>query len=211
MGSPTDPKQKQAEEPTGKVPDGKSPEPKEPTQVPVEAIAAEREKKREAAERAERAEAEVARLKEQLAKAQPTQPSSDIEEVKKTLAEMKDVEYRRTLSASLGLDDKQTAIVAELGKTVPGLNPMELLSLAQTRNPDAFKGRGQPGFNPSVHGSMRPTPGASPEPQKSDHVQRLEAIKGEKDKVRKNDLTNNLIGGFAAAALGWEHRKIPIQ
>lgn len=205
----TDPKK--TKEPADKVSGGNSPESSEPTKVPVAAIAAEREKKREATDKAEKLEAEVAAMREELEKLRTQKPAGDMDDVRKTLSEIQDREYRRNLSASLGLDDKQTGIVAELGKNLPGLNPTELLSLAATRNPDAFKSRGQNGFDPSVHGSMRPSPGAGGEPPKSDFQERIKTIRESKDKVLKSQLENNLIGSFAAKAMGWEHKKLPIE
>ena len=189
-----------------------TPEPsKEARQVPLDALVEARKKAQELQERVAKLESDLAQSKNTQQPAAAAQPPSDIDQVKKTLQEMQHKEHVRNLTVELGLaDEKQAAAVAEIQQK-HGIDAAEALELAVKRKPDLFKDRGQPGFDPRIHGSMRPRAGTPPEPKTSDRVKRLEAMKkatGE-DKQR---LTNNYVGGLAAEAIGMgkHHKKIPI-
>lgn len=189
----------------------KQPEaPKEARQVPLDALAEARQKARAAEERMAALEAELATIKNDRKPAAAAQPQSDIEALRNDLVEIKNRERLRSTISELGLaDDKQAKIVLDIIDKNPGLDPTEALELAAKRKPDDFKDRGQPGFDPRTHGSMRPRAGTAPEPKVSDRQKRLEAMK----KATGNDkhvLLNNYAGGLAAKALGWEHKKLPL-
>lgn len=202
-----------AEGAAGSSPAEKTPEAtKEARQVPLEALAEARQKARAAEENAARLEAELARLKNTQAPAAAAHPQSEIDKLSKQLQAIQQKERVRELTVELGLvDDKQAAFVAELQGKYSDLSPTEALELAARRNPELFKERGQPGYDPRIHGSTRPHAGAAPQPQESDYKKRLATIR-KSTGSDKNKLLNNLIGGMAAKSLGWgkDHKKLPI-
>lgn len=194
---------------------------KEARDVPLKALTAAREKARESNEnaealrkRAEEAEAELARLKAGQAPAAEAQPPNDTEDIRKALREIQAKEQKRDLIHELGLaDERQAEVVAEIMAKNPGLERAEALDLAAKRKPDLFQERGQPGFDPRIHGSMRPRPGSAPEPKESDRDKRLKAIASATG-TDKSKLLNNMVGSLAAKAMGPEwskyHKKIPL-
>ena len=188
----------------------KQPEaPKEARQVPLDALAEARQKARAAEERIAALESELAQTKKTPPPAAAVPPQPELERIGKELAEIKQKERVRELTVELGLvDDKQAQAVLELVSKNPDLTSVEALELAAKRKPDVFKERGQPGFDPRIHGSMRPHAGSSPQPKESEYKQRLAAAK----KATGNDkhrLLNNIVGGMAAKAMGWnEHKKL---
>lgn len=202
-----------AKEAAGSEPVKQAPEAtKEARQVPLDALAEARQKARAAEARIAELEAEVARTKNAEQPAAAAQPQSGIEKIEKQLAEIQHRERTRELTVELGLaDDKQAFAVMELISKNSDLTPTEALELAAKRKPDLFKERGQPGFDPRIHGSMRPHAGAAPQPKESDYKKRLAAT-AKATGVDKSRLLNNIVGGMAADALGWgkDHKKFPV-
>jgi hypothetical protein len=177
---------------------------KEARQVPLEALAESREKAREAAARAEAAEAELARLKEQQKQpAAAAQPQGD-DDIRKVVRDMQAKEQRRDLAAELGLvDDKQVEAVAGMLAKNPDLSRQEALELAAKRTPDLFQERGQPGYDPSVHGSTRPRAGSAPQPKVSNRDKRIKAMQ-EATGSDQVALVNQYVGDVARRVMGWD-------
>jgi len=146
------------------------------------------------------------------AKAQPT----DLEQVRNELTEIRNRDHARNLIEELGLADrKQAQVVMDLLSKNPDLAPAEALELAAKRNADLFKERGTPGFDPRIHGSLRPTPGSQPsaEPKKSDHQARMEHAHKLLKEGRRHEAEEyaiDLIGAAGAKALGWDFKPKPI-
>jgi hypothetical protein len=177
--------------------------------VPLEALAASRQKARTAEQELAEVKAELARLKES-AGAAPAQTPTEIQELSKQLAVIQRREQMRDLSRDLGLPDvKQAEAVATVMAKNSDLTPAEAMELARKRQPDLFNDLGQPAFDPGMHGSLRPTSGGHL-PVESDRTQRLEAITKAQG-FRKEALVNNYLGGVAARLLGLPHNKIPLQ
>lgn len=173
----------------------------ETRQVPIDALAASRQKARTAEDRVAELEARLAQLEPKVGAASAQAPV-DVE-ARKTLDEIRTERRQQKLAAELGLpEQKQVAIVAALLDKNADLTPIEALEIAAKRQPDVFKDRGQPGFDPSVHGSLRPTPGGTPKTEQAFDSQAW------KEKVMKlpgrerERAVNNFIGGIAANALG---------
>lgn len=168
---------------------------------------------------------ELRMLKEQLAQTKTGGASADTPEKPKMpqpqpaelFEAVKDLQRRermRSLAAELGLDsEKQVAEVAKILDANPGLNPVEAKSIASVRSPDVFSEVASNGYDPAVHSSMRPrSAGAQVEPPKSDFKDRL-AYVGETIKKNKSHgirAFNNLVGSFAAKAVGRQHDLLPI-
>jgi cell division septum initiation protein DivIVA len=201
-----------AKEAEGSSPTTQAPEAtKEARQVPLDALVAVRQEAQALKQRLAEMEAELARKANPTQPAAAAQPQSEVEKLAKSLEEIQRKERVRDVSAELGIDDKQAAYVAELQSKYSDLTPTEALELAAKRKPDLFAERGQPGFDPRIHGTMRPRPGTPPPPKPSDRQQRLDRIKTSTG-VDKDKLLNNYVGGIAAQAMGWGdiHKKIPI-
>lgn len=184
---------------------------KDTRQVPLDALAEARQKARSAEDKAAALEAELARLKTPGSSAAAQLPP-EVSQLALQLAEIQAKERLREMTVELGLaDTKQADAVAKILAKNSELTPAEALEIAAKRAPDVFKDRGQPGFDPRIHGSLRPSTGSTSEPKKSDFKSRLDFVKKQTgtDKAR---YTNNLVGGFAAKAMGWDqyHRKLPI-
>lgn len=195
MTDATNPKKGEGTE--GASPEAQKPEPKEPSKVPLKALSEERAKKRELAEELDEVKAELARLKEQK---QPEAPKSEpapseskeaLEEIRQFRAEQR----RAKLVSELGLDDKQTDAVEAILKELPSMNPREALTIASLRNEKLFESRGQAGFDPSQHGSLRPTPGAQPVSTPKTLKQKVADIAAmqKTDRVRADAMFNDLM------------------
>jgi hypothetical protein len=194
-------------EPTKQAPEAT----KEARQVPLDALAEARQKARAAEDKTKELEQELARLKGTGAAA-AAQPQSEIERIGKTLADMQRIERVRNMTVELGLaDTKQAEVVASLIDKNADLTPVEALEIAAKRQPDLFKDRGQSGYDPRIHGSLRPTSVQNPQPSATDRQARLDAMKKMTgtDKAR---YVNNYVGGLAARAMGWDkdHQKLPL-
>jgi phage-related protein len=187
--------------------------PKETRQVPLDALAEARQKARAAEDKIAEMQAELARLKNTDKQVAQPPPQQDFEAVAKTLREMQQRERMRDLAADLGLaDSKQAQVVADLLAKNSDLTPAEALDLAAKRNAELFKDRGQPGFDPRVHGSTRPRAGTPPEPQKPDFRARLDHAAKKLAGKTKDEFLDNMIGAMAAKAKGWrDHKKAPFQ
>lgn len=197
-------------EPTTNKPEAQT----EPRTVPVAAIAEQRQKTRDANERIAALEAELARIKESKGQAAPQKSGEVEEDLRATVMELKRAERTRGLVAELGLGSSaQADTVAKIIDSNPGLTPVEALDIAARRDPEGFKDRGQAGFDPSIHGSLRPTKGSQPstEPPKSDLKKRFEYSDSLTVNKQKNAVRNNAIGHFAAQAIGFkEHQLIKL-
>lgn len=179
--------------------------------VPLAALAEVRAAARQAKERAEAAEAELAKLREQISKESKDKPEG-FEELSKQVAEINRRESLRNLSVSLGLiDEKQTAAVADLLAQAPSLTPSEALDIAAKRQPDLFKDRGTPGFDPATHMALRPGMETKPKDKKDDFDVRRKAA-ARMTGIDGSEFVKNLIGHEAAKAMGWEnrHKLMPI-
>lgn len=194
-------------EPTKQTPEAT----KEARQVPLDALAEARQKARAAEDKAKELESELARLKGTGAAA-AAQPQSEIERIGKTLADMQRNERIRNMAVELGLaDTKQAELVAALIDKNADLTPVEALEIAAKRQPDLFKDRGQSGYDPRIHGSLRPTSVSTPQPSASDRQDRINAMK-KMTGTDKQRYVNNYVGGLAAKAMGWDkdHQKLPL-
>ncbi len=199
-----------------KAEDGSSPPkqaeaPKDARTVPLDALAEARQKARAAEDKAKELETELARLRGDGGKAS-AQPQPEITQIAQQLAEMQAKERLREMTVELGLaDTKQADAVAKILAKAGDLTPAEALEIASKRQPDLFKDRGSPGFDPRIHGSLRPSQGQPPEAKQSDYKKRLELAK-KATGTDKSKLVNNIVGHFAAKAMGWDsqHRLIPL-
>lgn len=132
------------------------------------------------------------------------------------IADMERREQLREQISELGLEDKkQRQAVLDIMSKNPDLAPPEALALAAARLPDAFKGDAAgAGFDPRIHGSLRPTPGNQPPaPKKSDFQQRAELVKNLMKAGRRKDadtLWRDMCGKAGADALGWTYKQIEI-
>lgn len=207
MTTPTS--QPPANTPPGSSPESKAVEATETRQVPLEALAASRQKVRTAEERVAELEARLAQLEPKVGAASAQAPV-DVE-ARKALDEIRAERRQQKLAAELGLPEpKQVAVVAALLDKNADLTPTEALEIAAKRQPDMFKDRGQPGFDPSIHGSLRPTPGGAPQTEPAFDSdawkKKVMSLPGR----QKEAAINNHIGGLAAKALGLErhHKKL---
>lgn len=202
-----------AKDAPGSSPDKAAEAPKEARQVPLDALAEARQKAREALDKAAQLEAELTRLKNGDGKAAAPAPAAD-QKIAEKLQQWERKERIRDLTVELGLvDTKQAETIVGLLDKNSDLTATEALEIASKRHPDMFKERGQPGFHPGIHGSLRPTPGSAPvEEPKSDHKQRMEYVRklDGKDKRQMHAIVNNMIGAAAAKAMGWGHHKLQI-
>lgn len=208
MTDATNPKKGEGAE--GASPEAKNPDPKtEPSKVPLKALTEERAKKRELAEELEEMKAELARLKEQQKQTEAPQ-QEPTKESKEALAEIRQfrAEQRRLkLVSELGLDDPQADAVEAVLKELPSMNPREALTIASLRNEKLFESRGQAGFDPSQHGSLRPTPGAQPVSSKKtlkDHIARVGELQ-KTDRVAADALYNDVMEAEMFKAMGQAH------
>lgn len=179
--------------------------------VPLDALAEARQKARAAEDKLKEMETELARLRGDGGKAS-AQPPPEISQLANELQEIKAKERLREMTVELGLaDTKQADAVAKILAKAGDLTPAEALEIASKRQPDLFKDRGTPGFDPRIHGSLRPSQGQPPEPKQSDYKKRLELAK-KATGTDKSKLVNNIVGHFAAKAMGWDsqHRLIPL-
>lgn len=163
--------------------------------------------------RIEELEAEVAKLKdkqEPKPKDEPDKPDW-ARQLEKTQEELVARDRNRALQAQLGLTKDQAEEVAKLIKESGGvLEPQEALNVCKARDPEKFDSQEAPA---PQHGQLRPRSGPKPEPKQEDtleeQLQYAESLRG-KDKRAHNKHFNNIVGGFAAAAMGREHQKLPI-
>jgi hypothetical protein len=190
---------------------------KEARQVPLDALAASRERARSAEQRVADLEARLAALEKNKGEetdAQPASRQTDDSDLRKQVAEIQHREHLRTLTSELGLaDSKQAEAVAGIMAKNADLTPTEALSLAALRQPDIFGSAGGRGFDPNTHGGLRPRSGA-PEREVSDTEKRMKAVVDLRtvDYKQSEKILNNYIGSLAAQALGVgnKHQKIPI-
>lgn len=188
----------------------------DPKTVPLEALAEERAKKREAAERADKLAAELAALKEQLAAKKATEPAaqadSDAADIRKAITELRAAEQRRALAGELGLDDKQAQAVQQVMAKAPHLNAAEALHLASFQSKELFASRTANETHPAMHGSLGTSRGAQPQPPADEWKERWKYIDSIKnvDQVTHDQMRNNMIGSVAAKVMGLNHQLIPI-
>jgi len=142
------------------------------------------------------------------------QPAGD-DDIRAELRNMRDRDRVRDLVGELGLaDQKQGKAVLDLLSKNPDLAPPEALELAAKRAPDLFKERATSGYDPRMHGSLRPTHGSQPEPPPpSEHKQRIEyakKLRASGHGHRAEEIVVDLLGAAAAKAIGWEYKSLPI-
>lgn len=189
----------------------------EPRVVPLDELAKQRQKTRDVRDEAREAlarvaqlEAELARLKDSKDTAAPAQEPG-LDEIRRDLQEIKKMTRLDTLVGELGLASReQAAVVAKILESSADLTPAEALDIAAKRDPERFKGRGQPGFDSSIHGSMRPSAG-SPIPgqqQQSDLSKRFAFHDKLSVNRQRASIRHNAIGAEAAKALGWGDHKL---
>lgn len=202
---------KSAEGETGSEPVVQTPEAAtEPRQVPVAAVAAQRQKTRDAHERIAELEAELARLKTPSTQAAP-QAAQGEDDIREAIRELRAENRMRGLVTELGLgSQEQAGIVSKLLESNPGLTPAEALDIAARREPEKFKDRGHSGFDPSIHGVLRPTAGSQPAPaqQKSEYAKRFEYSDKLGATRDRNRVRHNVIGHEVAKAIGFTEHKL---
>ncbi len=135
------------------------------------------------------------------------------QEARKALAEIQAERRQQKLAQDLGLGDaKLVDIVAGLLDKNPGLSPTEALEIAAKRQPDVFKERGQSGYDPSIHGSLRPSNGGTPPTAPKFDAEAWQKSVSKLPGKMKVDAVNNHLGGIAAnvLGLGQYHKKIPL-
>lgn len=200
----------------GKVPEGKTPEPKtDDKMVPLGEFIELRQQLKAMGEKLKTFEDQrVAPEKVETKTAPPV--LTDTEQLRNELKDIQRRERLRDLTNELGLGDQKQAqaVLDILGKN-PDLAPPEALELAAKRAPDTFKERGGSGFDPNIHGSLRPKPGNQPpEPKPSEHKQRIAHMAKLTKEGRRHDAEEfavDLIGQAGAKALGWDYKPKPIQ
>lgn len=144
----------------------------------------------------------------------PQAPESD-----KLLERLDQIERRdrlRELRSDMELSSEQAGVVADLMDQMPGLDAAEAKALAALRDPEKFSADGAhpDGFDPSVHGTSRPTTGAPPvQTEENDYESRLETIGKLRlhNKKQHSRLLNNLVGSIASKQMKRSgHQKIPL-
>jgi hypothetical protein len=129
----------------------------------------------EIAKRKER-DAELDKLRaenDELKKQKATPPAKDSQtdgkgQLDSLLAQVKDIQDRNSrneLQRLLGLTEEQTQKVQEVLSQAPNFTPKEALTIARGRHADLFQGKDQRGFDPGIHGSVRPNGSGAPPPK----------------------------------------------
>lgn len=157
---------------------------------------------------------------ERLAKAEkPKSVPPQAQDGDPILARLEVMERRdrlRELMSEHDLNARQADAVADIMQKMPDLDATEAKSLAAHRDKALFSAEDPAsGYDPSVHGSNRPTPGSAPTAQaETDTDERLAHIAklrkaGDKKGVER--YLNNLTGSIAAQQTGRTgHKRIPI-
>lgn len=163
---------------------------------------------------------EVARLKEELsAKSEkpdqkpPQEPQGD--ELLDRLDRIERSNQLRDLMSSENMNARQADAVADLMKEMPSLDAGEAKLLAAQRDKELFSDTAaSSGFDPSVHGTSRPTAGTAPVeqdegPDTEARLKHIASIRGNKREYQK--YLNNLTGSIAAQQVGKPgHKRHPI-
>lgn len=185
----------------------------EPKMVPLAAVQEERQRRKALADELAETKRKLDALQKQPpAATPPATGTSDIDDMRKGLAELRAEQRKRSLSNELGVNEQQAEAIAKTMDSLPGLTSKEALDIAKGRNAELFKGQSESGMNPGQQASLRPTPGAKLEPVASDWQQRRKKLAElqKTDSIAADELRNNMIGQLAANALGIPHRKLPI-
>lgn len=182
--------------------------------MPVGEFIEMRQQLRQALEKIAALEAKPAAPQKTEATPAPAPPATEQEQISRKLQDIERRERIRDLVSELGLaDQKQGQLVLDILSKNTDLAPPEALELAAKRSPDVFKERTGGGFDPRIHGSLRPTPGSQPEPKKPDKQLRAEHIKklrADGHKQQADEYVTDIMGAAGAEALGWEYKKLPL-
>lgn len=195
----------------GTLPPDTKPAAKEPNGVPVGEHVETRQKLRDALDKVAALEAKLAQSEKPSVPATPKAKTGDDQP---NLQQIADRLRADDLADELGLNRKQATAVADLMKKMPDATPAEALAIMAMRDPEGFKERGQQNGAQAQFGSLRPRPGAQPEPQAKtsdwkDRIAHTQSLLG-KDKRQHAAYANNMAGKLLAKAMGWEHQDLPL-
>lgn len=190
--------------------------------VPLGELVKQRQAASEAKKAAEAAEARIKELESLLAKTE--KPKGDTETVKTAkpvesdprLQQLDDIVRKdaiRDLRDQKGLTFAQAEKVHEIQSRMPELDFDEAFAIAASRHVNLFSDDdgASAGFNPGVHGSIRPAPGAQPpasnESDMKDRISHYQKLRPQ-NKRQAQAVWNNMVGNIAAQQLGLQGHKL---
>lgn len=200
------------QEPTGTLLEGQNSDASSDDKA---ALVAELVKKRQEAA-ALKAELEQERLaKSEKTKSVPPQ-APDSEKLLERLTAIEKRDRLRDLMSEHDLNPRQADAVSDLMQKMPELSPDEAKTLAAHRDKELFSDTSNAsGFDPSIHGSSRPTSGFIPDAQEEsdfeDRKAHIAQLRRSGSKKEAQKLIDNLVGTIAARQVRKPgHKLIPI-